>query len=179
MKKLFALAFMSLAVIGGTTSTASAWWPCFPLCGGCSSGCCTTIKLRQYNAFTPICCGTLNCDGCCPLNLSCGQLGSGPAIFGAGCAGGNCYAPHGASVYAGDMYPLGQLPPAAILSQPPMPAPAANGMPAAPAATMPVPPGATSFAPRAFPAASVQPVGYRPMYYYGYGYAPYYWNGAR
>lgn len=176
MKKLFALAFMSLAAISWTTATASAWWPCYPLFDCCkSSKCCTTICLRQYNAFTPVCSGTLNCDGCCPINLTGGCLQSGPAVFQPGCANGMCYGPYSSSIYAGPGYPLGQLPPAAILSQPPMQGPVMGAMPVAPMAPMPAPTGATSAAPQYLPFA-VQPVGYRPMYY---GAAPYYWNSGR
>jgi hypothetical protein len=179
MKKLFALAFISLAAVTGTASSAKAWWPCFPLFDCCKGSCCsTTICLRQYNAFTPVCSGTLNCDGCCPLNLSCGYPGSGPAVMAPGCANGACYSPYGASVYAGGGYPMGQLPPAAMLSQPPMQGPVMGGMPVAPTAPVQVQPGQTSAAPQLLPfAGQVQPVGYRPMYYYGA--APYYWNNAR
>jgi hypothetical protein len=176
MKKLFALALLSLAVTGWLTTPANAWWP-FSCCG---TKCCTTICLRQYNAFTPICTGKLSCDGCCPINLACGQLGSGPAIFnaGPGCVGGACY--------AGSAYNLGQLPPAALMSQP-LPAPTAGGV--APTYTIPpnnplpapaVPMGTTSqMAPQMMPfAAPVQPVGYRPMYYPVQGTAPWYWNNG-
>src|SRR5438105_12572174 len=120
MKKLFSLALMSLAAVSWMTPTASAWWPCFPSC--CKSCCTTTICLRQYNAFTPVCSGTLNCNGCCPLNLSCGYPGSGPAVVGPDCmngAGYGGYGPYGSSVYTGG-YPMGQLPPATMLTQPPM-----------------------------------------------------------
>ncbi len=178
MKKLFALAFMSVAAVSSITPAASAWWPCFPMFDCCkSSKCCTTICLRQYNAFTPVCSGTLNCDGCCPLNLTSGCLQSGPACFGIGGATGACYGPYmGSSIYAAEAYPMGQLPPAAVLRQPMMHGPAL-GMPAAPAAPMPAPAGATSAAPQMLPFATpVQNVGYRPAYY---GIAPYYWNNAR
>ena len=65
-----------------------------------------------------------------------------------------------------------------MLSQPPMQVPVMGGMPMTPAAPMQAPAGASSAAPHLLPYASqVQPVGYRPMYYYGA--APYYWNSAR
>lgn len=163
MKKLFALAFMSLAAVSWTPTTASAWWPFYPAC--CKSCCTTTICLRQYNAFTPVCSGTLNCDGCCPVNLSSGSLTSGPAIFQHPYAAGQFYNPYGSAIFAGQGYPMGQLPPAAILSQPPMQGPVMGGMPAAPMAPMPAPAGA----------APVQGIGYRSMY----GAVPYYWNNGR
>ncbi len=172
MKKLFALAFMSLAAVSWTPSTASAWWPCFPAC--CKSCCTTTICLRQYNAFTPVCSGTLSCDGCCPVNLTSGNLASGPAIFQHPYAAGfgyapYGYAPYGSAAFAGQGYPMGQLPPAAVLSQPMMQNPVMGGMPAAPMAPMPAPTGAVPFS------APAQGIGYKSMY----SAVPYYWNGGR
>jgi hypothetical protein len=81
MKKLLALGFLSLAALAWATAPASAWWPC----GKCCSKCCTTICVRQYNAFTPICCGNLCCTGCCPMTF--GGCGMGGAAYG---DGGTC-----------------------------------------------------------------------------------------
>src|SRR5207244_4845086 len=118
------------------------------------SCCSTTICLRQYNAFTPVCSGTLNCDGCCPLNLSCGYPGSGPAVIGPNCMNGAGYGMNGAgygayglSIYANGGYPMSQLPPATLLSQPPVQGPIMGGMPVAPTAPVQVQPGTTSAAP--------------------------------
>jgi len=180
MKKLFALACISLAAVTGTASPAQAWWPCFPLFDCCKGSCCsTTICLRQYNAFTPVCSGTLNCNGCCPLNLSSGYPGSGPAVVGPDCMNGTGYGgygPYGSSVYTGG-YPMGQLPPATMLTQPPMQGPIMGGMPMAPTAPVQMQPNTTSAAPQYLPfAGQVQPVGYRSYYY---GAVPYYWNSNR
>ncbi|MGE3804602.1 MAG: hypothetical protein AB7K24_08015 [Gemmataceae bacterium] len=120
MKRLFALGVMTVAVLGFSAQSAFAWWPCFPLCGCCKkSKCCTTISIKQYNAFTPVCCGSLHCDGCCPVNMSppcCGvQSMCGPGIFGLGasCYGGGCC--EGGSCCADSCG--GQLPAATSLPQ--------------------------------------------------------------
>lgn len=72
MKKSLAFLISSLAALGLAHGQAAAW---FRDCNCCSSKCCTTICLRQYNAFTPICFGSLNCEGCCPMGFGgfCGQ----------------------------------------------------------------------------------------------------------
>ena len=115
MKKLFALGFLSLAAIGLASGPAAAWWPCFPC--SCKSCCTTTICLKQYNAFTPVCWGSLTCDGCCPMNFGCcpGMGGYGFGGGGAGQCGTNGYC-GGSSYVGGDGYMLGQLPAPATIT---------------------------------------------------------------
>lgn len=188
MKKLFALGFLSLAALGLATEQASAWWPCFPLfnCDKCSS-CTTTIKLRQFNAFTPICSGSLYCDGCAPMSLSCCRPGmDGPALFGPNCMQ-NCYG--GFCAANGDAACLGQLP--APMGANPMPMSVTPAAPnAAPAWQPPQPAPVPTTQPTSWNMMyqrpmyyPVQPVMYRPMYYPAYapmmpstGAAPYYWG---
>ena len=114
MKKLTALGLLSVVALGCASSSASAWWPCFPLCGCCKSKCCSTICCRQYNAFTPVCTGSICCDGCCPINM-----GSG------GCcpSSGNC------CVGGGDGCCLGQLPAPGAIGMPNMGMPMMAGAP--------------------------------------------------
>jgi hypothetical protein len=77
MRKLLALAALSLAALSMTTSQASAWLFCNPCCHKCEA----TICCKQYNAFSPCCPVSIHSYGCCPV-LSC--YGNG------GCDGGAC-----------------------------------------------------------------------------------------
>lgn len=154
MKKLIALAVLSVAGLMVTVGHASAWWCCHK----CANTCCTTICIHPYNAFTPICCGNLACNGCCPINLTqgccqqgcgypqCGPCygaapyGYGPSCYGAGCGDSSAYG-------------LGQLPILDATQQrtPAMsPAPAAAPQTASPTYQGPVPApkaGPTSYVP--------------------------------
>src|SRR5262249_12427586 len=133
-----------------------------------------------------VCSGSLNCDGCCPLNVGCGYPASGPALVGLNCMN-NGYGAYGASVFAGGGYPMGQLPAAAMMQQPQMQgpmmqspmmqSPMMGGMPAARTVPMQTQPNTSSAAPQSLPISGpVEPVGYRSFYY---GAAPYYWNNNR
>src|SRR5262249_2617705 len=105
MKKLFAAALLSCAIVGATTSQASAWG-----CWRCCNSCYAKICVRPYNAFTPTCFGTITCIGCNPVNFGGPMGGMGPA-----CGGGSC----GPSCYSGcDGGYLGTLPPPAPGSRP-------------------------------------------------------------
>jgi hypothetical protein len=185
MNKLIAATLASLAALGLATDRAAAW--CHH---GCDQ-CCTTICLRQYNAFTPICYGSLSCDGCCPLNItSCcpgGHFGCGPTGYGPppyGMNGG--YGP-GFPGMTFNGYPpamSGQVTAPGTTTESPAP-PATMPDAGSPSfqAPMPTPkenPPAAGSGPTAqnrlmgTPAGMVQYAGYRPPYYPGYypGYAP-------
>jgi hypothetical protein len=58
------LGLLSLAGLlwGAATTDAGI----FGHCCGCHHCCDIKICCRPYNAFSPICCGNLFCDGCCP-----------------------------------------------------------------------------------------------------------------
>ena len=197
MKKIIALGLLALIAVGYDAGRASAWWPWFGGC--CSNKCTTTISLKQYNAFTPICCGSLYCDGCCPLNLAgCGQGICGPGILGMGgmcgqgcgpqqCAPMCADAGYGATCVDGGDYGLGHLPA-------PVTAPASPAM-AAPVQAPAAPTGSTQLYQQPRQYAPIQTAAYRPAYYYPqqyqaraaapypysvpYTYAPYYWYNGR
>ncbi len=88
MKKFIPSALLAMAVSGflATSSFAGCTFGlCYNHCGCC--GCGAKFCVRQYNAFSPVCSGTVFCDGCCPFGA-----GIGPGYGGAGgpCAGGMC-----------------------------------------------------------------------------------------
>ncbi|HTU93772.1 MAG TPA: hypothetical protein VMF69_27075 [Gemmataceae bacterium] len=89
MKKLLPTAVLTLVVSGLVTaqSYAGCCFGLFPKCCGCC-GCGAKFCVRQYNAFSPVCSGTVFCDGCCPFG-ACGGGYGGYGGFG-GCAGGMC-----------------------------------------------------------------------------------------
>jgi hypothetical protein len=152
--KLSVLTALTLASVALSAAPASAWW----LHHNC--GCnrySTVIVCRPYNAFTPVCSGSLVCDGCCPF--SCPNLPSGaccsPTL-------GNpllsmCHDPAGINGGQYMMQPMMQGPPMAMPGQQfqgPMPMPANMQQTQAP---MPYP---------------VQPANYQQGYYPVY-YTPY------
>jgi hypothetical protein len=175
MKKLLAVALMSVAAIALSTAPASAWFCChkYKFCA-CAA---------QYNAFTPFtlntvvgghcchkCCHVAELPCCCPTPC-CPQPCCAPP-----CCEGGCYGP----VYAGgDAGMLGMLPapggPAVGAAAPPS-APAVQG--AAPAPLPQVPAATTSQRwPVRMQQPMIQPAAYRPAYYPGYGYQPMMQNG--
>ncbi len=89
MKKLLPPAALALVVSAFVTaqSFAGCCFGLFPKCCGCC-GCGAKFCVRQYNAFSPVCSGTVFCDGCCPFG-ACGGGYGGYGGFGA-CAGGMC-----------------------------------------------------------------------------------------
>jgi hypothetical protein len=97
MKKLFSSALLSLVVSGlaAVPSFAGCTFGLFPHSCGCC-GCGAKFCVRQYNAFSPVCCGTVFCDGCCPFGSGCGQGMGGCGMGGCGpcgdgmCEGGMC-----------------------------------------------------------------------------------------
>lgn len=88
MKKLLSTAVLALVVSGVMTAPSFAGC-CFGLlykhCGCC--GCGAKFCVRQYNAFSPVCSGTVFCDGCCPFG-ACG--GGGYGGYGGMCGPGGC-----------------------------------------------------------------------------------------
>jgi hypothetical protein len=94
MKNLLTSAVLALAVSGFVTASSFAGCT-FGLCTHHGCGCCgcgAKFCVRQYNAFSPVCCGTVFCDGCCPFGSGCGPGAYGPGFAGAcgPCAGGMC-----------------------------------------------------------------------------------------
>jgi hypothetical protein len=154
MKKLLPSAILALVVSGVMTSQSFGWGCCFGLiphrgCSGCC-GCGATFCVRQYNAFSPVCSGTVFCDGCCPFG-ACGGYGGGMGPVGGmmpysgvlGCGPGGC----------GDGAALGSLPPAD---------PAIGAPDTSATTTAPLPSGATSQLVNDRP---VQNAAYRPASY--------------
>jgi hypothetical protein len=161
MKKLLPSAVLAMAVCAFAAPQSFAG--CFGLfynhCGCC--GCGAKFCVRQYNAFSPVCCGTVFCDGCCPFGS--GGGGPGPG-YGGGCgpcAGGMCPAPGCGLNFSGvpacggggcgDGSCLGSLPP----SEPPPGAPVGNPV----VAPSPLPSGPTS---QAMIGSTIQNAAYRP-----------------
>lgn len=96
MKKIFSTALLALAVSGFAASESFAGtFGLFYRCCGCC-GCGAKFCVRQYNAFSPVCSGTVYCDGCFPFGSGCGYgaYGAGGCGYGGGgyggCAGGMC-----------------------------------------------------------------------------------------
>jgi hypothetical protein len=153
MKKLLPSAVLALVVSGVVTAQSFAGC-CFGLlprmCGCC--GCGAKFCVRQYNAFSPVCCGTVFCDGCCPFGAGGGYGGCADGM----CGPGGCGLPF-SGIPAGACGPngcdggcLGSLPP----SDP------TPGAPAAPTTTAsPLPSGPTSLIPSDRP---IQNATYRP-----------------
>jgi hypothetical protein len=144
-------------------------------CWGCGHGCCDVhICCRPYNAFTPVCCGNLTCDGCCPLSCQGGNTCLGPIAcamspFGPGCDGGSCMA--GAAPYLGGMPASGLTYGAPIPvpnGQQPTGTPPNGWAPMPNAAPMPngTPPPAGAIPPGINHTAQY----FNPALYYGYGY---------
>ncbi len=179
MKTMLTAALAALAAMGLSARPASAGafglFTC-PSCCGCCGGC--NFCVRPYNAFSPVCSGTLFCDGCMPFG-SCGpgclNYGGLPACGYPGCLNGSCSGCMNGSCSA-QMPPMGVMPAA----------PAGPDLQSLPS-PMPKGPPTTS---AAYGQSGVYSAGYFPAYYPGYGYgygpsagaygpatAPAYWNG--
>ena len=150
--KLLVLTAFSLAGAALTAAPASAGWLFHRHCG--VNHCSTTIVCRPYNAFTPVCSGSMVCDGCCPFPFQ-GMSGGGHCGPGFGNPLlGLSHDPIGLQAMQQPMmmpYPAMAMPQHAMPPQQfqaPMPAPQQTQMPM----TYPV-----------HPAAYQQ--GYYPMYY--------------
>jgi hypothetical protein len=83
MKKILTAALLTFAS-SSLLATPSFAGCCFGLIPH-SCGCCSKFCVRQYNAFSPVCCGTVYCDGCCPFGSGCGGFGPGFAGDCGGC----------------------------------------------------------------------------------------------
>jgi len=173
--KLCVLTALSLAGLALSAAPASAWW----LCHNC--GCnrySTVIVCRPYNAFTPVCSGSLVCDGCCPF--SCPNLPAGAAcspVLGNPMLGLNQDVAGLNSVYQQPYQNVYQQPyQQPLLMQAPV-------MMQAPAGVMPPPQLPANLQTQAPMGYQVQPAGYQqgyyPMYYpmYPTQQAPAYWYG--
>ena len=101
--KTLVLTALSLASLALSAAPASAWW--LHRNHGINRYS-TVVVCRPYNAFTPVCAGSLVCDGCCPF--SCPQLPRGAAC---GPVLGNpllamCHDPVGMNAAARQMQPM-------------------------------------------------------------------------
>jgi hypothetical protein len=189
MKRLFTLALLSLSAASLTTGHASAW-PCwFDKC--CNKKNCATLCIKPYNAFSPVCFGSICCDGCFPLSVHGGHRGSPYGAYGPyGACGpqGMCGPMWGDGGLDGcDSCAVSQLPaPDTALTGTPQVLPGTNPPNSPPPAPATVPTGTvpTSQAwPNVLPYGMIQ-AGYQPAYYPGYNYAapvqavPWYWNAG-
>ena len=150
MKKLISAALLSVAALGMTSSQASAW----PLQKLFCKNCCT-VCVRPYNAFTPVCYGSICGDGCCPIQYN--QGASCPTSWAGGCAA------DGAHMIDSHMMAPAHAAPAA---QPMQPMPAQGRPP-------------MGWMPMQMPYGMNGNAGYQPGYYpnmQGYGMNPYAYN---
>ena len=149
-------------------------WICWRRC------CCkysTYICCRPYNAFTPVCYGSICCNGCCPMQFSCGSGGPccpqpccGPSMVSQGC----CEADLGPAHMPYGPQPILQPAPGPGPNWvPPGPTPMVSQAPAMWNYSMPQQVQQTSYYPGYYP--SYQPQGYwptmpaftPPSYWYG------------
>src|SRR5947209_10766738 len=100
MKKLLLAGVLAVATCGLVAAPSFAGAFGLFTCGGCC--CCgCNFCVRQYNAFSPVCCGSITCDGCLPIagcgaggqglnysGIPCGHFPDGGGI--GGCAGPDC-----------------------------------------------------------------------------------------
>lgn len=144
MKKFLTAALLALAVSGLSAVPSFAWGTFGLIPHGCCCGCCCScnVCIRPYNAFSPVCCGSLCCDGCMPF--SGGACGNGCGI------------------------PACGLPASTCMNQLPGTAPAANPTAVAGAPTQPF--GQPNMAAAAAPQGGLYSAGYHPTFYPGYGY---------
>src|SRR4051794_41712875 len=103
MKKILVLGLLSLTALSVLPQQLFAFKRCWRCCR-----CTQRIIVRPYNAFTPVCCGSITGIGCNPLSLGCCAPGAGfmgcgpgpcmPSCFTGGCCYGGVGAPPGALV---------------------------------------------------------------------------------
>ena len=84
------LGLLSLAALGMGTSHGDAF--------GCRDRAylkySTVITCRPYNAFSPICSGNIECNGCCPFPMGFNPMCCTPSMFSPMCNGmGSCPPP--------------------------------------------------------------------------------------
>ena len=157
--KLFALTALSLAGLVLSAAPASAWW--LQRNNGINRFS-TVVVCRPYNAFTPVCHGSLVCDGCCPF--SCPQMPGGAScspMFGNPMLG----LTHPGAVQYGSQ-PMMMPPQAMMMSPQPMMLPPQAMMPAPAMPVQQVPMNMQTQMPMNYP---VQAAGYHqgayPVYY--------------
>jgi hypothetical protein len=181
MKKLFAIGLLSIAALSTSTRDAKAWYlGC--LCDRCCNNCCE-IRLRPYNAFTPVMCCPIFVGGCMPGCMTGGYGGQQGSCF-----GGASYGPGYCTSGCCDS---GCLPAPGTVVSAPQP-----GMVTAPGAVttpgiqpQPLPPGTTApqfqapnpqfFNPSSYRMPTPPAYGYgqvQPAAYYQPTYNPYYYN---
>jgi hypothetical protein len=195
MKKKLLVGLLSAAMLAlnGPAAQAGLLFGHCHGCGHCKCGKYSTyLCIRPYNAFSPVCCGSVTCIGCCPMMggmgfgmggpeacmPSCFNGCCGPSYASSGCCDSGCLPPAGAVANG----PAGQAPNAPLTPQP-------NG-PTTPTFTAPGPtPIPTSQqwpAPLPYGYGVVQTAGYQqpypvpqPAYYPGYypGYNAGYYPG--
>lgn len=153
MKKIV-IGLLGLAVVAAGVPQVQAWC-CWRRC------CCkysTYICCKPYNAFTPCCYGSICCNGCCPMQFSCGGCSSpccpspccGPTIVSSNCCDGGWGHPVEPAPFAPGYQPM----PA------PGPGPAPNWVPPAPVPMVGQAP--------MWNMPAVQQTGYFPGYYPSY-----------
>ncbi len=196
MKRLLLIVILGLAGLTQVPGTASALGT-FGLftCCGCRNGCGGEVCIRPYNAFSPVLCGTLYCDGCFPFAGSPCARSPMPCCCGMPMAGGPMVPmapmpPNG--MMPGPMPPNGMMPgpmppagmmPGPMRAPPIMPMPGQGTPPKTPEPLPPPTPGRANIqaanpmpmgpgAPGMLPYGMVYPVSYYPMYYPAYSYPP-------
>lgn len=165
--KILVLGFLSVAGLLLDSAEASAWWRrrCFYE---------SVIVCRPYNAFTPLCHGSMTCDGCCPA--PCCAPSCLPSSQPWCCPpAAPCYNP---CMAGGPMVPHGMMPPHGMMApHGPMP-PGGPGLlpgPSLPGHTPPPPlvPGMTMNPYY----TNINQAAYQPGYYPGYYPMPGYYPG--
>jgi hypothetical protein len=102
MKNLLLAAVLGMAALGVFAGQASAGPFKCKSCCGCGANFC----VRQYNAFSPVCFGTVYCDGILPLGSACFPPGAScfpPGCNSAVCPDGSCAG--GPLALGGDAFP--------------------------------------------------------------------------
>jgi hypothetical protein len=166
MKKLLPSALLALAASAFVTAESFAGnfglFPCSSCCG-----CGAKFCVRQYNAFSPVCSGTIYCDGIMPI--ASGLANGGYGGYG-GCAGGMC--PGGACGlnYMGFMSGPG-CPDGGCLGSLPMSEEATPGTTAPPSANPvatpePLPSNPSGPTSQTLSDRPIQSTSYRPVYNY-------------
>lgn len=154
----------------------------------------TLVVCRPYNAFTPVCYGSVVCDGCCPAPFCGGTPPCLPQTFPAFMGGPICATPCDPGCLPA---PPGHAIPVAMPGPMMMPhaaAPLPQGLPGQPvlnwAPPAQTPPPNYSQTSQNWSNQAVQPAGYYSSYYPNYGYssmpvfpmypmpAPAYWYGG-
>jgi hypothetical protein len=168
--KSWIAALFSVAVVGLAAEQALALFWKHKCCRGGTYICC-----RPYNAFSPVCFGSIVCDGCSPLQTA--------SVLPAGCFPSFVpNGPHGAHMFGFNGY-HGALGYGAAAGGPYMMSPEPDRGPApsyqAPMPT-PVPPNTSWYNPYNPAPFGVQPANYPAGYYPGYwpAYPMGYWTNA-